>query len=95
MFLTNLEKLISKKFLDDGYVVLKVNEIKKLEKIQNFIVKNIKKSSKKNINNINALNSFYKFNKSKNLNETRLKIYNKINSSLSFRKDFTSYQSMD
>ena len=88
MFLTKIEKIIADKFIKDGYVILKVENLDKLRKLQNFIVKLISKNSKNKISNLDILNSYFKNKKSKDLNQSRLKIYNKINNSVNFREDF-------
>jgi len=73
-------KLLSKKFLQDGYLKIRPKNQKILFEIQKIVSSKIskKKLNKKNI--ITILNNFHNIQDSSNLNEFRLKIYNYINS---------------
>ena len=88
MFITKTEKIIADKFIKDGYVILKVEDSKRLRKLQNFIVKSISKNTKNKKSNLDILNSYYMNKRNKDLNQSRLRIYNKINNNQNFRKDF-------
>ena len=73
-------KLLSKKFLQDGYLKIRPKNQKILFEIQKIVSSKIakKKLNKKNI--ITILNNFHNIQDPSNLNESRLKIYNYINS---------------
>ena len=77
-------KLLSKKFLQDGYLKIRPKNQKILFEIQKIVSSKIskKKLNKKNI--ITILNNFHKVQDSSNLNESRLMIYNYINSKPAF-----------
>jgi len=77
-------KLLSKKFLQDGYLKIRPKNQKILFEIQKIVSSEIskKKLNKKNI--ITILNNFHNIQDSSNLNESRLKIYNYINSKPNF-----------
>jgi len=92
MYLEKEENELSKKFLKDGYVILKQKDSTYLEYIRDVIVK---KSSE--ILNINMpsnkdsdffLNNIHKKIKIKNLNEFRLKIIKHINEDKNFKKNY-------
>ncbi len=90
-FLNINEIKIEKEFNENGYVVLNDNDSNKnLIYLKNFILKHIKNSSKKFSNNekYDLLNDFHKNVSVKNLNEYRLSLINKINSSREFKKRF-------
>ncbi len=73
-------KVLSNKFLNDGYLKIKPKNQKYLFEIQKIVSTqvSIKKLSKKNT--ITSLNNFHNFQDPSNLNDIRLKIYNHINS---------------
>ena len=75
-FLSKLEKNVSKKFLDKGYIISKVENIDSLTIIINLILKSIKKRFKNQRIN---LNNVHKLLPVSELNEFRLGIINDIN----------------
>ena len=87
MFLTAEEKKINKSYLEKGYVIKDISDKSSLEWISNFFIKVIRiknkhSSKQKFFNNIHrSLNI-------SNLNDFRMNIINKINSSTTFREKF-------
>jgi sporadic carbohydrate cluster 2OG-Fe(II) oxygenase len=75
-FLSKLEKNVSKKFLDKGYIISKVENIDSLTIILNLILKIIKKRVK---NKRIDLNNIHKLLPVSELNEFRLEVINDIN----------------
>lgn len=76
IFLSKLEKDVSKKFLDKGYIISKVENIDSLTIILNLILKIIKKRIK---NKRIVLNNIHKLLPVSELNEFRLGVINDIN----------------
>jgi len=80
-FLTSEELKISKEFKNSGFVIRNTANKDSLNWIQSKFVDLIKKeiNLKNNISNLNILNNIHKKISKSNLNDFRLKIYNKIN----------------
>ncbi len=75
-FLSKKEIAYSKKFLQNGFIISKIEEKKSLNYLKNLVLKHSKIILKKNIINLNKI---HKYISSKDLNEFRLEIINKIN----------------
>lgn len=75
-----MEKYI-KKFIKDGYIILKIENKKNFKIIQDLVFKSIKKYLKvrKKINNDNLFNNLHKFIDKKDINKLRVKVYNDLN----------------
>ena len=71
------EKTI-KSFKKNGYIIFKLEDKKKLDKIKNFFVKEILKKNKNNLTK-NCLNNFHNIIQPNNLNSFRMKLYSKFN----------------
>ncbi len=78
--------VLSKNFLSDGYLKIRPKNQKYLFEIQKIITNKISKTKLSKKNQISFLNNFHKFQNPSNLNDTRLKIYNYINSKSIFSK---------
>ena len=79
-------KVLSKKFLKDGFIKIRPKKQSYLFEIQKIISSQIsnQKLNKKSV--IKILNNFHNIHDSSNLNNTRLKIYNHMNSKPVFSK---------
>ena len=92
MFITKQEKNLADQYLKNGYVVTNITDLKTLNWLSKFIVKqsisvlNIKIDDIKDDQEF--LDNIKKYLKPKNLNEFKLKILHKVNSNISFRKKF-------
>ena len=90
MFSTNIEKKISKEYLENGYVIQNIENLDSLNWIREHFCKIIVsifpklRNKKKNY----ILNNIHKYIKISDLNKFRLDIFNKINSSKKFRENF-------
>tara|TARA_Y100001970_G_C14103703_1_gene786903 strand:+ start:439 stop:1233 length:795 start_codon:yes stop_codon:yes gene_type:complete len=90
MFLEKEEIDLNKKFVDQGYIVKPVNNLKELDKIQKLFIKEITKKYKSEKNNLLTLNKFHTKIKLNDLNDFRLNMINCINSYSDFRKKYFS-----
>ena len=92
LYLEKLESKLSRKFLKNGYVILKQKKSVNLEYIRNFIVKKaagilgIKKPSEKFSEKF--LDNIHKNIKVKDLNNVRLKIIQCINEDKNFKRNY-------
>jgi len=82
-FLTSVEDKLSKRFINNGYIINKVHQIDSLAFINKLIIDNVKNilSIKRNIN----LNFLHKFVSIKELNSFRLSLIYNINKNPKFR----------
>ena len=74
----NLEKIISRNFINKGYVILPAQNLKILQIIKKKIEKFITKNHKINIGKKITLNSIHKYINKEKLNDIRLSIINFI-----------------
>jgi len=90
MFLSEKEKKISHKYLTQGYVIENIKELNKLEWIRSNFCKIIKKDLPKikESKPKNILNNIHKYVTVAELNQFRLSIINKINSTKNFRENY-------
>jgi len=92
MYLEKQESELSKKFLKDGYLILKQKNLSHLKYIRNLIIKksakilNLDLPSEKNSEKF--LNTIHKFIKIKDLNKFRLKIIKHISDDKDFKKKY-------
>jgi len=86
---------ISQKFLKNGYVIAKIENIHNFNKIENEVYKIVKKylMLKKNINKNYLFNNLHKYLNFIKLNKLRLKIYNELNSKKWFKEAYFSLAS--
>jgi sporadic carbohydrate cluster 2OG-Fe(II) oxygenase len=89
-FLSKEDKILSKEFIEKGYIIRKISDYESLEFIQKKIVsyseKNINQKNTKN--NITWLNEIHNHLDIKNLNDFRLNIINSINHETNFREKY-------
>ncbi len=88
IYLTDQEKLLTKKFLKQGYVIVKVNNLQSLKAISSVFLNSINQQLSKKINKINQINFVHKQLKNKDLNLFRLKLIKKINLNKEFRYNY-------
>jgi sporadic carbohydrate cluster 2OG-Fe(II) oxygenase len=81
----NLEKIISRNFINKGYVILPAQNLKILQIIKKKIEKFITKNHKINIGKKITLNSIHKYINKEKLNDIRLSIINFINQDKNFK----------
>ena len=84
-FLSKKESDLSKKFLQTGYVVSKVENIKSLKIVTNILLKSIKKKLRKKFSNLNEIHKLISVN---NLNEFRLSIIHDMNRNEDLRSNY-------
>jgi sporadic carbohydrate cluster 2OG-Fe(II) oxygenase len=89
-FLSEHEKQTAKKFLENGYIIEKIQNLKKLNIIEKLVLNLLKKEIKnlKKYSNHYILNNTHKFVKKSKLNEIRLKIIEYLNSKNEFIKNY-------
>ena len=82
MFLTQVEKNLSKEFLEKGFVIKPAQNIKSLHEIRGYFIDRIKKYLKinKKITPENLLNNIHDIISSDELNNLRLYLINEVNS---------------
>ncbi|WP_428079423.1 sporadic carbohydrate cluster 2OG-Fe(II) oxygenase [Candidatus Pelagibacter sp.] len=87
MFISDLEKKKSLKFINNGYLVCKITEKKSLEWITDFFTKFIKKKipKVKNKEKNYIFNNLHKILSSNNLNSFRLSLLKEINGNINFK----------
>ena len=92
VYLEKIESEVSKKFLKNGYVILKQKNLINLKYIKNLIVKKSAKilgvNQPKDKDSENFLNNIHKDIKIKNLNKFRLQIIKYINEDKDFKKNY-------
>ena len=84
--LSNKEKKIISQFAKQGYYIFDIKNKKILEGIKNDIVKESSKLLKKKLQRNKFFNYTQNYIKNSNLNNFRLKIYNKLNKDKIFLK---------
>ena len=89
-FLEEHEKVTYDNFLNNGYIIQKIDDMSNLDFIQNFLVKKSSEllTSKKIINNQNWLNNIHNFISSNQLNSFRLNLIQAINNEKKFREKY-------
>jgi len=89
-FLEEHEKVTYDNFLNNGYIIQKIDDMSNLDFIQNFLVKKSSEllSSKKIINNQNWLNNIHNLISSDQLNSFRLNLIQAINNEKKFREKY-------
>lgn len=85
IYQSNKEKLLTKNFLNKGYLIVKTQNHKSLEIIRKIFLNSINKLSAKKITKLNQINKLHKIINYKNLNQFRLKLIKQINSNPKFR----------
>ena len=85
-YLTEIEKNISKEFIDNGYIIKKITDEKSLEKIRHKVFQLSLISNNKNKNENHWLNNIHELLSKNELNNYRLNIINNINSDEIFKK---------
>ncbi len=84
-------KLLQKKFVSNGYIISKIENNKNFTKINNKIFFIIKKFLKiKSTKRKDLFNDLHKYANKKNVNELRMKIYNKLNNEIWFKEAYFS-----
>lgn len=86
-FFSDFENKVTNNYIEDGYVIIKVNNLESLKWINNFFINKITKIIGKNVGG-DVLNKFHKYMKQGNLNKFRLDIINEINKSKLFKKHY-------
>lgn len=88
-FLEEHEKLTYENFLDNGYIIHKLDDMSELDFLQNFLVKTSSDFlSKEIINNSHWLNNIHEFISPKQLNSFRLNLIQAINNEKRFREKY-------
>lgn len=87
-YFTSKEQKLSDEFVNNGYIIRKIENIESLEWIKNFYLKSINNILDVNNKDSDLLNNFHKYIKVKDLNEFRLKLISSINKSNFFRKNY-------
>lgn len=89
-FLLEHEQQTAKKFLENGYIIEKIQNLKKLDVIEKLVLNLLRKEIKnlKKYSNQYILNNTHKFIKKSKLNEIRLKIIEYLNSKNEFVKNY-------
>ena len=82
------EKKTINKFARQGYYIFDIRNKKILEKIKNDIIKESSKLLKKKLQKKNFFNFSQNYIKNSDLNNFRLKIYNKLNKDKNFLKNY-------
>lgn len=88
MFISKEEKILSKEFLTNGYIVKKINNIENLEYIKKFIFDSSLKVINKKINIQDFFDNFHKNINKRQINNIRLKIIEKINDNQKMRLNY-------
>lgn len=88
IYQSNQEKLLTKKFLKQGYIITKVSNLKSLKVISSIFLTSINQQLGKKIKKITEINNVHKQLKNKDLNLFRLKLIKKINSSDNFKYNY-------
>ncbi len=87
-YLNSKEKKINDEFINNGFIIRRIEEVNSLEWIKNFYIETILSILDKKVSRDNLLNNIHLHIKPKNLNKFRLKIINKINKSKLFHKHY-------
>ena len=89
-FLEEHEKIVYDKFLNNGYIIQKIDDMSNLDFLQNFLVKKSSEflSSKKIIDNKSWLNNIHNLISSEQLNLFRLNLIESINHEKRFREKY-------
>ena len=88
-FLDLKDKKLSSELKNKGYIIIKAEDLNSLNYIKKKISAEIKKNiKKKSLKKIDYLNKFHNYINSKDLNKTRLNIFNKINEDINFKKSY-------
>jgi sporadic carbohydrate cluster 2OG-Fe(II) oxygenase len=89
-FLSNNEQEIGNKFRKNGYLISKIKNIKNFQSIQKLVINFLRKnhSIRESLTDDFILNNAHKIIKKNQLNNTRLKIINHLNSKNNFIKDY-------
>ena len=85
LYQSKKEKLITKKFIKNGYIILKLKDKKSLNYIKNNLVNSINNlipKKKKNIKNLNYIHNSIKIDQ---LNNFRVKLIKKLNNNKNLR----------
>lgn len=89
MFISEEEKKISQQYIKKGFVKADIEDLKNLNWVRDFLIKNSHDLLKiKNRREKDLLNNINKYVRPTNLNNFRVKVINKLNSSDKFRKNF-------
>lgn len=88
MFLNKEEQLLNNEFKEKGFLIRDSYDFNSLEIIQQIFVEELKKKFQIKGSNQDILNNFHKNIELKNLNNYRLELINKINSTKDFRLNY-------
>ncbi len=87
-FFSKDESILNNNFINNGYVICKVDNKESLNWIKNFYLKKIEFILEKKIDDPNILNNFHKYIKLEKLNGFRLKLINEISKSKLYKKHY-------